>query len=75
LLHVNTKRYSTDVEQLFIRNIKSETRSETMKKAVKDPVKAVKGYAKGGPIGKFKPCSGCKNAAACAKAGKCMKGG
>lgn len=46
-----------------------------MKKAVKVPVKAVKGYAKGGPIGKFKPCPGCKNAAACAKAGKCMKGG
>ena len=32
----------------------------------------VMGYAQGGAVGKFKPCSACKNAAACAKAGKCM---
>ena len=32
----------------------------------------VKGYAQGGAVGKFKPCSACKNAAACAKAGMCM---
>lgn len=35
----------------------------------------IKGYAKGGPIGKFKPCAGCKSAAACSKAGKCMAQG
>lgn len=42
---------------------------------MKKMMKPVKGYAQGGAVGKFKPCSGCKNAAACAKAGKCMAQG